>query len=107
MNREPKGRTLAERPAREGDPLMPEKRSGPVRTLLLEDHAAFRQAMTFLLEREPNFEVVAQAGTLAEARRSLPDGVDLAIVDLALPEGRGMSLSRSCVARRRASRCWC
>jgi hypothetical protein len=33
-----------------------------LRVMLVEDHAAFRQALAFLLGREPDIEVVAQAG---------------------------------------------
>jgi two-component system nitrate/nitrite response regulator NarL len=58
------------------------------RIALIEDHAAVRQALAFTLEREPEFEVVAQAGTLAEARRFSAD-FDAAIVDLGLPDGHG------------------
>ena len=39
------------------------------RILLVEDHASFRQTLAFVFDQEPEFEVVAQAGTLAEARR--------------------------------------
>jgi DNA-binding NarL/FixJ family response regulator len=60
-------------------------------TMLVEDHASFRQALAFVLGREPGFEVVAQAGSLAEARQVL-EGVDVAIVDLALPDGNGADL---------------
>jgi DNA-binding NarL/FixJ family response regulator len=35
-----------------------------IRILLVEDHAAFRSALTY----EPDLEVVAQAGSVAEAR---------------------------------------
>lgn len=59
--------------------------------LLVEDHASFRQAVASVFEREPGFTVVAQAGSLAEARRML-DGVDVAIIDLALPDGYGGEL---------------
>jgi DNA-binding NarL/FixJ family response regulator len=59
-----------------------------VRIALIEDHAAIRQALAFVLERESGFEVVAQAGSLSEARRFSTD-FDLAIVDLALPDGHG------------------
>ncbi len=61
-----------------------------VRVLLVEDHAVFRQLFAFAFDREPGFEVVGQAGTLAEARerlRGLPGGVDAAVVDLHLPDG--------------------
>jgi DNA-binding NarL/FixJ family response regulator len=57
--------------------------------MLVDDHSTLRQAIAFFLEQEPGFEVVAQAGTLAEARRLLTEDVDLAIVDLALPDGNG------------------
>ena len=59
--------------------------------LLVEDHASFRQAVASVFEREPGFAVVAQAGSLAEGRRML-DGVDVAIIDLALPDGYGGEL---------------
>jgi DNA-binding NarL/FixJ family response regulator len=58
------------------------------RVLLVDDHATFREPLAFMLNREPEFEVVAQAGTLAEAR-SMLDGIDLAVVDLNLPDGDG------------------
>lgn len=61
------------------------------RVLLVDDHAAFREPLAFMFNREPEFEVVAQAGSLAEARRVL-DGIDLAVVDLNLPDGDGTEL---------------
>ena len=64
-----------------------------VRIALIEDHAAIRQALAFVLERESGFEVVAQAGSLSEARRFSTD-FDLAIVDLALPDGHGTEAIR-------------
>ena len=33
-----------------------------LRVMLVENHAAFRQALAFSLGREPDIEVVAQAG---------------------------------------------
>ncbi len=69
----------------------------PLRVMLVEDHVSFRQALAFVLDRVSGFEVVAQAGTLAEARRVLDErktqeGTDAAIVDLALPDGNGVDL---------------
>jgi DNA-binding NarL/FixJ family response regulator len=65
------------------------------RILLVEDHASFRQALAFMFEREGQFTVAGQAGSLAEARAFLsktPDALDVAVVDLALPDGDGFGL---------------
>jgi DNA-binding NarL/FixJ family response regulator len=61
--------------------------------LLVEDHASFRQTLAFVFDQQPGFEVVAQAGTLAEARRAM-DGseADLGVIDLTLPDGEGTDL---------------
>jgi DNA-binding NarL/FixJ family response regulator len=65
------------------------------RILLVEDHASFRQALAFMFEREPEFKVVGEAGSVAEVRElpgeSLRD-VEVAVVDLALPDGDGLEL---------------
>ena len=61
--------------------------------MLVEDHTAFRQALALLLSSEPDLEVVAQAGSLAEARQALLEGrLDVAVLDLALPDGNGSDL---------------
>ena len=65
----------------------------PLRVMLVEDHTAFRQALALLLSHEPDLEVVAQAGSLAEARQALLEGrLDVALLDLALPDGHGSDL---------------
>ena len=64
-----------------------------IRVLLLEDHAAFREALGLAFGLQPDMEVVGQAGTLAEARTHL-EGVDVAVFDLELPDGNGASLIR-------------
>ena len=63
------------------------------RILLVEDHASFRQTLAFVFDQQPEFEVVAQVGTLAEARRAM-SGVeaDLGVIDLSLPDGEGTGL---------------
>jgi len=69
----------------------------PLKVLLVEDHAAFRQALAFVLEDEQGLEVIAQAGSLAEAREALEGGglggrLDVALIDLLLPDGEGTEL---------------
>jgi DNA-binding NarL/FixJ family response regulator len=60
--------------------------------MLVEDHIAFREALAFVLAHEPDLEVVAQAGSLAEAREMLEERPDVAVIDLALPDGDGSEL---------------
>jgi CheY-like chemotaxis protein len=67
------------------------------RVFLLEDHSWFRKAFADLLGRQPDFEVIAQAGSLADARREAAEKgerIDLALVDLLLPDGIGTELIR-------------
>jgi len=67
------------------------------RLFLLEDHSWFRRALADLLEREPDLEVVGEAGSMAEARREAAEKaerIDLAVVDLLLPDGIGTELIR-------------
>ena len=63
------------------------------RLLLVEDHASFRQTLAFVFDQQPEFEVVAQAGSLDEVRRVMRGReADLGIIDLALPDGHGLDL---------------
>jgi DNA-binding NarL/FixJ family response regulator len=62
-----------------------------IRVLLVDDRADFRRTFARLLERQPDLEVVAAAGSLAEGRTML-EGVDVAIIDRGLPDGDGLEL---------------
>ena len=73
------------------------------RLLIVDDHAAFRQPLALLMNREPGFVVVAQAGTLGEARQKL-DGIDIALIDRDLPDGDGASLAETLRARNPGTR---
>jgi DNA-binding NarL/FixJ family response regulator len=73
------------------------KTKKPLKVMLVEDHAPFRQALAFVLRSEQGLEVIAQAGSLAEARRALDGGglggrLDVALIDLILPDGDGTEL---------------
>lgn len=66
-----------------------------LRLLVVDDHEVVRQGLVAMLERRPNFQVVAEAGTVAEAidmaRRHQPD---LVIMDVRLPDGSGIEACR-------------
>ena len=62
---------------------------------LLEDHSWFRKALAGLLEREADLQVVGEASSLSEARGAVTDNagqIDLAMIDLLLPDGIGTEL---------------
>jgi DNA-binding NarL/FixJ family response regulator len=66
-----------------------------IRVLLVDDHASTREPLAFMLEQEPDLTVVAQAGSVVEARRAIGAAdvsVDVAVVDLGLPDGSGEEL---------------
>ena len=63
------------------------------RVMIVEDHADFRDLMEILLGRQPDIDLLAQAGSLAEARQQAARfEVDVAILDLGLPDGSGADL---------------
>jgi len=66
-----------------------------IKTLLVDDHPSFRDPLAFMFEREPDLKVLAQAGSLSEARDALTSvgpAVDLVLIDLDLPDGSGTQL---------------
>ena len=49
--------------------------------LFVEYHKAFRQSASYLMDQEPDLEVVSQAGSVADGRRRMTEGgIDAAIV---------------------------
>ena len=69
--------------------------SRPLTLLVVDDHEVVRQGLASMLDRRPGFQVVADAGTVAEsiemARRFQPD---LVIMDVRLPDGSGIEACR-------------
>src|SRR6266550_1610369 len=68
----------------------------PLRLLVVDDHEVVRQGLVAMLDRRPGFEVVAQAGSVAEsidqARLHQPD---IVVMDVRLPDGSGVEACRA------------
>lgn len=64
-----------------------------IRVLIVDDHAAYREALAFMLDREADITVTAQAGSRQTALKGLA-GVDVAIIDLDLAGESGVPLIR-------------
>lgn len=62
-----------------------------IRVLIVEDQLSVREAIASELECEPDFELAGKAASLAEAREMFGN-VDMAILDLGLPDGFGTDL---------------
>src|SRR5258707_15097453 len=62
---------------------------------LLDDHEIVRRGVRDLLEAEPGITVVGEAGTAAGALARIPAlKPDVAILDIRLPDGDGVSVCR-------------
>ena len=67
----------------------------PITVFLLDDHEIVRRGIAQLLESEDGIEVIGQAGTAAEALARIPAlRPDVAILDVRLPDGDGVSVCR-------------
>ncbi|MGZ9159708.1 MAG: response regulator, partial [Candidatus Limnocylindrales bacterium] len=77
----------------------------PLRLLVVDDHEVVRQGLVALLDRRDGFQVVAEAGTVADsiemARRHQPD---IVIMDVRLPDGSGIEACREIRAERPETR---
>lgn len=72
---------------------MSELNGARVRVLLMDDHVVVREGLRALLERQDGIDVVAEAGSVAEAV-GLEVDPDVVVADLVLPDERGAEVVR-------------
>jgi len=66
-----------------------------ISVFLLDDHEIVRRGIAQLLETEEDIEVIGEAGTAAQAMARIPAlRPDVAILDVRLPDGEGVSVCR-------------
>ncbi len=71
-----------------------------IRLALVDDHEIVRRGLRELLESAGDLTVVAEAGSLAEAESLDLEPLDVAVLDVRLPDGSGVDLCRSLRERR-------
>ncbi|MFJ3714796.1 response regulator [Streptomyces sp. NPDC090057] len=78
-----------------------ERRPGdPVRVFLMDDHEVVRRGVRDLLNDEPDIEVVGEAGTAEQALVRVPAlRPHVAVLDVRLPDGDGVSVCRELRSR--------
>ena len=66
-----------------------------IRVFLLDDHEIVRRGVRDLLEAEPDIEVVGEASSAEQALRRVPAlNPDVAVLDVRLPDGNGVTVCR-------------
>ncbi|GAB7035483.1 response regulator transcription factor [Streptomyces sp. NPDC021749] len=72
----------------------------PIRVFVLDDHEVVRRGVQDLLDAEPDIEVVGDAGTAERALARCPAvRPDVAVLDVRLPDGDGVSVCRELRSR--------
>jgi DNA-binding NarL/FixJ family response regulator len=80
-----------------GDAESSSSSGAPIRLILVDDHQFYRAALAHALEAEPDLTVAEQASSFVEARDFFDlrcGAVDVALLDLHLPDGSGIDLIR-------------
>jgi DNA-binding NarL/FixJ family response regulator len=75
--------------------------ASPIRVFLLDDHEVVRRGVRDLLESHPDIVVVGEAATAEEALGRIPaTSPHVAVLDVRLPDGDGVSVCREMRSRR-------
>ncbi|MFD8754439.1 response regulator [Kitasatospora sp. NPDC059577] len=74
--------------------------NGSVRVFLLDDHEVVRRGVHDLLDAEPDLRVIGEAATVEQALTRIPAlRPDVAVLDMRLPDGDGVTVCRELRSR--------
>jgi DNA-binding NarL/FixJ family response regulator len=77
-----------------------------IRIALVDDHEIVRRGLRELLEASGDLTVVVEAGSLTEALELIdPDAIDVAVLDVRLPDGSGVDVCRELREKREDLAC--
>ena len=73
---------------------------------MVDDHEIVRRGVGDLFEDEPDLEIVGEAATVTEALARIPTmQVDVAVLDVRMPDGNGVELCRDLRSQKPELRC--
>ena len=71
-----------------------------IRTLLVDDHTMFREALRMMLDKEPEVEVVGELGDGALVQEAVDKlKPDVVVMDISMPHVNGIEATRALLAR--------
>jgi DNA-binding NarL/FixJ family response regulator len=70
-----------------------------IRVLIADDHPSMRMGIKAIIQSDPRFEVVGEAGTGQEVIDRVNDlGPDVLLLDMEMPEGNGIEVTKTLTA---------
>lgn len=70
-----------------------------IRIVIVDDHVMLRDGIISILQKQPDFDVVGEAGSVAGALATVRDAQpDLVLMDYQLPDGDGLQATREILA---------
>src|ERR1700722_5790659 len=79
-----------------GQPPARPRRTEPIRTMIVDDHALFRRGLEMVLNSEPDIELVCEASDGAEAVEKAGETLpDVVLMDIRMPRSGGIEACRA------------